>query len=190
MPVITFVVLIACIASVSELHDYRSTTEYDNSTAGQVIDEINSMFSDDEIDENTNIAILNIGATALPEQNYKHHEHVSSATGSMWSFTGLLRCLSGDGNFPNVTAMPVDEYGYFYYAAHGNSYRIENYDYVLVAVDGRLIEVTPIRGFTETEFGESGAGSLNYESYLLYTNDIVRLARVAEYADHGTIEFY
>ncbi len=190
VPIISFVVLIACIASVSELHDYRATTEFDHASAYQVINGVEKLLDANDIDENTNIAVLDIGASALPGQNYKHHEHVSSATGSVWSFTGLLRCLSGDGNFPNVTAMPVDENGYFYYAAHGKSYRIENYDYVMVAKDGELIEVTPVRGFTETEFDEAVAGSMNYESYLLYTNDIVRLARIAEYSDHGTIEFY
>lgn len=190
VPIISFVVLIACIASVSELHDYRATTEYDHATAYQVINGIEDLLMSNDIDENTNIAIFDIGASSLEGQNYKHHEHVSSSTGSVWSFTGILRCLSGDGNFPNVTAMPVDENGYFYYAAHGNSYRIENYDYVMIAKDGKLVEVTPVRGFTESDFDESLTGSVNYESYLLYSNDIVRMARIAEYSDHGTIEFY
>ena len=40
----------------------------------------------------------------------------------------------------------------------------------------------------EDEF--DGASSIrNYESYLLYSKDSERIARVVEYADHGTIEF-
>lgn len=189
VPIIAFAIFISCIASVSELHDYRVTSEFDRATAQTVIDGMNSFIDSKGVDETANIAILNIGTTALSDQNYRHHEHISSTTAASWSFTGLLRCLSGNGNFPNITAMPVDENGYFYYAAHGKSYRIENYDYVFVAKDGEIIEVTPVQGFVESEFDEN-AGSMNYESYLLYTNDIVRLARIAEYSDHGTIEFY
>jgi len=188
VPVIALTIFVACIASVSELHDYRAVTEFDRATAESVIEAVENHSDVDKMNEETRIAVINVGATALSDQNYRHHEHVASATGAGWSFTGLLRCLSGNGNFPDVTAMPVDANGYFYYAAHGKSYRIENFDYVLVAIDGEIIEVTPAVGFTEDEF--DGASSIrNYESYLLYSKDSERIARVVEYADHGTIEF-
>lgn len=190
--IITGLVFICCIASVSEIHDYRQVTEFDTATANLVIEAVNDTFDEGETDETTEIAILNIGATSLPHQNYLHHEHVASATGAKWSMTGLLRCLSGNGNFPNVTAMPVDENGCFYYAAHGDSYRLENYDYVFVASGDEVIRVTPAKGYTEDDFvSENGERpSFNYDSFLLYTDDIIRLARVAEYSYYGTFELY
>lgn len=192
VPLLTLIVFIACIASVSELHDYRATTEYDQNTAQRVVDAVYDTFDEDEINLNTKIAVLNIGTQNLPDQNYLHHEHVASATAANWSFTGLLRCVSGDGNFPSVTAMPVDENGYFYYAAHGDTYRLENYDYVFVATEDEIIRVTPAKGYTEDDFISENGEQLppNYNSFLLYTDDIVRIARVAEYSYYGTFEFY
>ena len=189
VPIIVFIVFISCIASVSELHDYREVTNFDNDTAQFVIDGMSSFIEEKDADEDSKVAIICLGTTPACEGNYRHHEHISSATGASWSFTGLLRCLSDNGNFPNVTAMPVDENGYFYYAAHGNSYRIENYDYVFVIKYGRLTAVTPVKAHTSEGTAES-TNAVNYGSYSLYTNDIVCIARIAEYSDHGTIEFY
>ena len=183
VPIITLVIFVSCIASVSELHDYRVTTEFDRTTAESVIAAVKSHSAASRMDEETRIAVINVGASSLPTQNYKHHEHVASATGAEWSFTGLLRCLSGNGNFPNVTAMPVDDNGYFYYAAHGKSFRVENYDYVLIAKDGEIFEAT----VAENKF-DVLAHAKNYNSYLLMVNG-ERFVRVAEYPDHGMIEF-
>ncbi|MBQ3100155.1 MAG: glucosyltransferase domain-containing protein [Clostridia bacterium] len=188
VPFIAFVIFVSCIASVSELHDYREVTEFDNAVAQMIVEGTESFIQAKDADEDTDIAIINIDSATLAEQNYRHHEHISSATAASWSFTGLLRCLSGNGDFPNVTAMPVDGNGYFYYAAHGNSYRIENYDYVFVVKDGELLAVNPVQSSVGEETVENSG--TNYRTYMLYNDGTSCVAKIVEYSDHGTIEFY
>ena len=51
---------------------------------------------------------LGLGASLLPDQNFRWHEHIHGCTESGWAFTGLLVSLAGGDVLPSVTPLPTD----------------------------------------------------------------------------------
>ena len=183
---IALTVFFSLIASVSEISDYRATMEFDRKAADSVIALAEDSFAPDEVNAGTRIAIINMADSPGTEQNYSCGTHISSAVGDTRCFTGLLRAVSGNGEFPCVTVMSVDEDGYFYYGGDSDEFRIENFDVLFVATDYAMIHVIPARGFTESDYDPRA----KYENYLLYTVDFTRLAHVSEFATYGIFKFY
>ncbi len=99
----TVFVLIACISSVSELADYRQTYYNDQQAAAAVREALDEGRA---VPIGTKVAVVNLQPDYLPEQNFPYREHIHGATESVWAFTGLLSCESGNYAFPHVTPIP------------------------------------------------------------------------------------
>lgn len=89
--------LVASIASVSEIHDYRQTYLNDQRAAAAVI---TALDGGELVPLTAKVGVLHVEGSYLTEQNFPYLEHVFGATGSDWAFTGLLSCESGNKNFP------------------------------------------------------------------------------------------
>lgn len=95
--------LVFCVASVSELHDYRATYEDDQT----VMSAIRAGTEDGRaLPAEGDTLILGIEPTYLPEQTFYFHEHIHGVTESRWALTGGLQCVSGWKDFPYVNPLP------------------------------------------------------------------------------------
>lgn len=95
--------LVFCVAAVSELADYRQTYLNDQAAGAAVraaLDEGKA------VSVGGTVAVVGLEGNYLPEQNFEFHEHIHGATESVWAFTGLLACESGNRDFPYVTPFP------------------------------------------------------------------------------------
>ncbi len=88
--------LLCCIASVSELHDYRETTLADTRLAGIAIE----TFADTRFETNTRIWLLNVDPTYVADGNFYYHEHNSGCTANSWALTGLITAVSERTEIP------------------------------------------------------------------------------------------
>ena len=186
VPVITLFAFVCCIGAVSEMHDYRLVSEFDAESARSVVKLVNDSFEPDDLENVSNIAIINIKGVPRDELADLGGETVASACDNAESFTEMLKAESGNGRFPTVTPIPVDKDGYFYRESDGDSLRVENFENIFVATDYAMIRVISARGFTVDDYNPRA----NYENYLLYTTDFTRLAHVSEYSTHGIFKFY
>ncbi|SHH85956.1 hypothetical protein SAMN02745823_01230 [Sporobacter termitidis DSM 10068] len=84
--------VVCCVASVSELHDYRETTRQDLQFV-QLLDD--ALTSDGLMRKELRVGILNLEATYLEDQNYYYHEHIHGVTESGWSLHGALESTAG-----------------------------------------------------------------------------------------------
>jgi len=107
-----------CIASVSELHDYKLTYENDNRAAQAVINGINLK------EPNQKIGILGLEKSFLEDQNYFWHEHIHGCTESNWAFSGLLQYHTGIVGLSSVTPLPAEN---IYAAWNYESNRIDGF---------------------------------------------------------------
>ena len=87
------------VAAVSELHDYRATTQADQRAARAITAAV-------EGDEG-GIAVLNLEPNYLSEQNFLYHEHIHGATESAWALAGLLSWAADTPAFPAATPVPM-----------------------------------------------------------------------------------
>lgn len=87
------------VAAVSELHDYRATTQADQRAARAITAAV-------ERDEGA-IAVLNLEPNYLSEQNFLYHEHIHGATESAWALAGLLSWAADTPAFPAATPVPM-----------------------------------------------------------------------------------
>ena len=94
--------LVCCVASLSELSDYRDTYQTDQKIAQTVL----SALEQDQVTAETTVGILNLKASYLPDQNFYYHEHIHGCTESNWAFAGLLTAVGGRG-LPSVTPLPT-----------------------------------------------------------------------------------
>ena len=99
--------LLFCIASVSELHDYRETTAADTRIAEAAAEAIESV----SFNENDSIWLLNVDASYVEDGNFYYHEHDYGVTSSDWALTGAIRAVSGKGDLPYIS--PVSVYAAF-----------------------------------------------------------------------------
>lgn len=98
--------LVCCIASVSELADYRQTYLDDQKAATAVSA---ALGDGKDVPWGTQVAVVGLQGSYLPEQNFFYHEHIHGATESDWAFTGLLSCVSGNPGFPYTKPIPSAE---------------------------------------------------------------------------------
>ncbi len=98
-------VLLCCVASVSELHDYRETTLADT----QIATEAYSAFSQAQVDDDEQIWLLNVSSHYLDDWNYQFHEHVFGCTSSKWAMTGSIRAINDKYIPNNFDPIPADE---------------------------------------------------------------------------------
>ncbi|MBQ8837111.1 MAG: hypothetical protein IJ002_06360 [Clostridia bacterium] len=100
----SFVALIFCICSVSEIADYRSTTEADT----KVVSAISTVTSEikQEFPDKSKVAIFNVDAKYVSELNSYYHEHIHGVTESEWALTGAVQCYN-DNPFEGITYVPI-----------------------------------------------------------------------------------
>ncbi|MBQ6824566.1 MAG: hypothetical protein IJN82_02345 [Clostridia bacterium] len=110
-----------CIASVSELHDYKQTYENDNRAAQAVLKTV------DFEDTTSKIGILGLEKSFLKDQNYFWHEHVHGCTESNWAFSGLLRYYTGIPTLSNITPLPAE---HIYAGWNYESNRIDGFEQI------------------------------------------------------------
>ncbi len=93
-----------CICAISELHDYRGTWQADQRAARAVCAALEGR---DGVDPTSKVGVLGLQPDYLPEQNYRHREHIHGATESVWAFTGLVTATADDPYCPYCTPLPT-----------------------------------------------------------------------------------
>lgn len=95
-----------CVASVSELHDYRATYLNDRAVVETVVEK---MQGDEEALKGKRIALIGCNATFLQEMNYYFNGHIVGVTGGEWSLYGAMAAHWG-GTIPcDVVPMSTNE---------------------------------------------------------------------------------
>lgn len=108
--VVSLACLLCCIASVSELHDYRETTVADKQIAKTAAE---TVMADGWVEGRT-IWILNVDASYAENANFYFHEHGYGVTSSDWALTGAIESYAGRADLPVISpiskfrAVPTD----------------------------------------------------------------------------------
>lgn len=128
--------LVFLVASLSEIHDYKETYEFDQRIAKTVAETL----SRDQVPTDEKVGVLNVEATSLTDQNFYYHEHIHGCTESDWAFSGLLTAVAGPEH-PDVIPMGAK----LYESWNRDSRRLEAFDR-LYYFDGKgLVPVTAER---------------------------------------------
>ena len=138
-------IFICCVASVSEIHDYRATNEADRRIVTLLA---NKLEEDGNLRRDLNIAVLNIEPTYLSNQNFQHHEHIHGVTESVWAFTGALESQVGYYNTPRVAPMPI---GIMYRPWNCEVSRLDNFDFIYFYISDEIINVQ-VNSISDYEF--------------------------------------
>lgn len=136
--VVTLLALAFCISAISEIHDYKETTEKDQ----KFIFILKTTLEQDGIlRKGLNIGILNLETNYLQDQNFSYHEHITGVTSSEWALHGALESIAGQ-DIPNVSPLPKNP---MYAPWNSSDMQIKNFD-VLYLYDGdnQLIEVNAV----------------------------------------------
>lgn len=141
--------LVFCVAALSELNDYRLTYENDQ----QVCQVILSALDRDQVDPQTRVGVLNVEASALPDQNFYYHEHIHGCTESDWALSGLLTAVGG-GGLPSVTPLPTQP---MYQRWNSQSSRPDTFD-LLYYYDGSQLLPAALEQTGEHAFQVYGPG--------------------------------
>ena len=118
-----------CICSISEIHDYKLTTEKDAVVSEAIA---RRLTADRNTGEELKIGVLNLSPTYLEEQNSYFHEHIHGVTESDWALTGAVRYRLEMTDSPMVTPIPAGE---MYAAWNRDAMQLDNFD-VLYVYDG------------------------------------------------------
>ena len=138
-------IFICCIASVSEIHDYRATTLADRHIIALIADKLEE---DGNLRRGLNIAVLNIEPSYLDNQNFLYHEHIYGVTESAWGLSGALESRVGYYNRPRVAPMRM---GVMYYPWNSETSRMTNFDFVYVYLSDEIQNVF-VESMSEFEF--------------------------------------
>jgi len=95
-------VLLCSLASVSELHDYRQTTEADSKAAKAAVAAVVQ-----NGDTATEIWLLNVHPSYVKNASIYYHEHGYGVTASAWAMTGAITALGGGEAGISATFTPV-----------------------------------------------------------------------------------
>lgn len=127
-----------CVCSVSEVHDYKATTEKDQMVVELIM---NTLTEDGHISGDLNVGILNMEPTYLEDQNSYYHEHIHGVTESSWALSGALEWMMGKYS-PEVTPIPANP---MYKGWNRDSMLLTNFE-VLYLYDGmyNLIRVSAV----------------------------------------------
>jgi len=99
-------VCLFCVASVSELYDYRATYRNDRAVVETVVEK---MQAEEASLKGKRIALIGCNATFLQEQNYFFNGHIVGVTGGEWSLYGAMAAHYG-GLIPcDVVPMSTNE---------------------------------------------------------------------------------
>lgn len=163
-------VLVCCISSVSEIHDYKATYEYDRLMMNVLTDQIEGKT------DLGRIGILNLNASYLDDQNYFYHEHIHGITENSWALFGALASISNE-LYSDITPLATD--GFSYYTGWNREVKkIDNFDTLYFWDSKREV----LSALTTDKIDDT--------SFILYFEDGTKCAFVWEEGDYGYIEIY
>lgn len=129
------------IACASETKDYRDTHEHDQYVASLILEEAENLPRD------AKIGILNLSPTAVEDQNFMYHEHITGCTESEWALSGLLTSRVGEGHL-SVSPLPAP---IMYRAWNCETRRPEKFDR-LYYYDGTVLHAVTLEQTGERDF--------------------------------------
>ncbi len=97
--------LVCCVASVSELHDYRETTLADT----QIATAAGEAFRDMSFKSTDKVWLLNVDPTYVADGNLYYHEHDYGVTSSSWALTGAISAVCNRGDIPSVYPITAEK---------------------------------------------------------------------------------
>ena len=132
------IAFVFCVASVSEIHDYRQTTENDQRIVQTIVDTI------DLSDTEDNIGIIGLEPSYLEDQNFYWHEHIHGVTESSWALTGLIQYKTCQPSLPSVIPLSERE---LYRQWNYETNRIDGFDelYYYDVQNNSLIRLTYVQ---------------------------------------------
>lgn len=162
---------ICLVASVSELYDYRETTQNDVQAVQSILD------AGERYDLSGDVGILNMNPSRLADQNYRYHDHIVGVTNSDWSLYGAL--VHYAGKELDFQPYPLATVGDTFWAAWNREYK-------------------DISRFEHMFYFDEETGSLQKLSvvsseheYLLYFEDGSLCARIWDEGEpYGYVELY
>ncbi|MDR2502697.1 MAG: hypothetical protein LBC78_05560 [Oscillospiraceae bacterium] len=133
------IALLCCVASVSELYDYKRTAEYDRLLSGVVIAALSDM-----PDTAASAAFLNVPRTYLDDQNFYYHDHIHGVTESAWALSGAVAYYyNGGGKLPAATPLSP---GVMAEPWQYNSFNLAGFDrlYLILEENGAPERAVPV----------------------------------------------
>lgn len=153
--VASLLALLCCVASVSELHDYRETTIADTQIASAAA----VAFENTDFGEDDEIWLLNVNASYVSDGNLYYHEHDYGVSSSPWALTGAVRAISDRLSLPTIT--PISTYAAFSVAeselTKAKAFCYENGSFVRVTIAKAADNL-----WTVTEGSGRTLGTLSY----------------------------
>lgn len=128
------IAVVCTVSSISELHDYRETTQEDQQFVHLLSD---TLKSDKAMRKNLSVGILNLEATYLEDQNYYYHEHIHGVTESGWALHGALESIAGY-YIPDLTTLPANP---MFSPWDKNSKQLKDFNVLYLYSDKKLIRV-------------------------------------------------
>jgi hypothetical protein len=130
--------LVFCVSSVSELHDYKLTTEYDD----EIVSLLAEAAAKDEHKTGETVGLLNVSPVYLTEQNFYYHEHIHGVTESNWALTGALNDF---GNPNKLRLVPLPS-GIMYEPWAKSTNKLDNFAsfYMLIRNAAGKFEFVPV----------------------------------------------
>ncbi len=154
--IVAVLALLCCIASVSELRDYREVTLADTAVSKAAAD----AFEGHDFAETDNIWIFNVDASYVDGASFYFHEHGYGVTSSDWALTGAIRAISGRKELPIIR--PISSFRTESSIAEDTIVSAKTYFYK----DGRVIPValkkTGSGAWNITDSGSNILGNLNH----------------------------
>ena len=148
--------LVFCVASISELHDYRETTGNDLAFTDLLHERLKA---DGRLDASTEIAVLNVEPSYLDDCNYLWHEHIHGVTESGWALSGALECRADLAKSPKVTPMPANP---LYQPWNHDAIHMDGFDVVYVFNGEKLTEARITREGSGWRLKDASGTSLGY----------------------------
>ncbi len=119
--ILSLFVLNSTVSAVSELHDYRETTLYNENIVSAVLKNYGGELKSERI------MIFNLNRLATEDQNYIWSDHIASSSASDWALTALINSLSPN-NGAWFTATPFELCEHPYVAWNADTLRPEGFD--------------------------------------------------------------
>lgn len=135
-----------CLCTVSEIYDYHATWQNDQQFLSLLCEATqNGML----YEKKQRIGILGVEPSFLEDQNYYYHEHIHGVTESSWALTGAAACVSGNGDFPTLIPLPIQQPMYTF---SPEEFRLSTLDalYLYDAVKGTFVQVQQQKTGEET----------------------------------------
>ena len=101
--------MVFMICGLSEIHDYKAVNARDQDLAHTVIEMIQTDLENGYNNKKDKFAVLGADRGAKLETNYRWNDHIEGCTSQKWAFTGLLRYVSKDRDFPSVVPLDASE---------------------------------------------------------------------------------